>query len=215
MSKTRKLDSENPDLKVIAEAADIIQKGGVVVFPTRGLYGLAAGAFNTAAIQRVFEIKKRSFDKPILLLFRSVDGLDQMVRHVPTAAAAIMANYWPGKVTIIFKASENVSSLLTAGTGKIGIRLPGYPVASILLEAVGGPITGTSANISGEGGCAAIDEIDASVLDRADLVLDSGKLAGGSGSTVVDVTVEPPKILREGAVPSREIFDLLGIKPRG
>lgn len=210
-SKIRKIDAKKPDRDVIEQAAQIIREGGVVIFPTRGLYGLAADAFNPAAVEKIFNIKNRSFDKPILILFRSIQGLDSLVQTIPAASAALMANFWPGKITIVFKASDTVPTLLTAGTGKIGIRLPGYRVASLLVEATGGPITGTSANISGDGGCAEIDAIDSAVLEQADIILDAGRLKGGKGSTVVDVTVDPPLVLRDGAIPADDIYKLLNL----
>jgi len=205
----KKIDPENPAIALIREAAGIISDGGVVVFPTRGLYGLAADAFNEQAIHKIFKIKQRSSDKPILILFRSVQGLERLVKSVPLAAAAIMAHFWPGKITIVFEASATLSPALTAGTDRIGIRLPGFRVASALVKAVGGPITGTSANISRTGGCAKIEDIDAAVLEKADFVLDAGALEGGPGSTVIDVTVDPPEVLREGAIPGHKIRSLL------
>ncbi|MFC1799124.1 L-threonylcarbamoyladenylate synthase [Thermodesulfobacteriota bacterium] len=207
--KIEQIDPQNPDPALISKAAGIIRNGGVVVFPTRGLYGLAANAFNKIAIERVFAIKQRPSDRPILILFQSVDGLDRLVQSVPPSAAAIMAHFWPGRITIVFNASSTLLPALTAGTGRIGVRLPGYSVALELVSAVGGPVTGTSANISGEVGFSKIDDIDRSVLDQADLVLDAGELKGGPGSTVIDVTVDPPEILREGAVPAGEIKALL------
>jgi L-threonylcarbamoyladenylate synthase len=205
----KKIDPKNPGTALIREAAGIIREGGVVVFPTRGLYGLAAEAFNEQAIHQIFKIKQRSSDKAVLILFQSVQGLDRLVKSVPPAAAAIMAHFWPGKITIVFEASAALSPVLTAGTGRIGIRLPGFRVTSALIEAVGSPITGTSANISGTDGCANIEDIDAAVLEKADFVLDAGALEGGPGSTVIDVTVDPPEVLREGAVPGHEITSLL------
>ena len=205
----KKIDPKNPGTALIREAAGIIREGGVVVFPTRGLYGLAAEAFNEQAIHQIFKIKQRSSDKAVLILFQSVQGLDRLVKSVPPAAAAIMAHFWPGKITIVFEASAALSPVLTAGTGRIGIRLPGFRVTSVLIEAVGSPITGTSANISGTDGCSNIEDIDAAVLEKADLVLDAGALEGGPGSTVIDVTVDPPEVLREGAVPGHEITSLL------
>ena len=120
-----------------------------------------------------------------------------------------MEAFWPGSLTLVFHAAAPVPSNLTGYTGKIGIRLGGYPVASALVRAVGGPITGTSANLSGQGGCVSVAEIDRSIKNQVDLVLDAGTLRGVRGSTVVDVAVDPPRILREGAIDAEKIWTVL------
>jgi L-threonylcarbamoyladenylate synthase len=117
-----------------------------------------------------------------------------------------MTAFWPGKLTLVFRASSSILPGLTAGTGKIGIRLPVYPVARILVLAAGRPITATSANISGQIGCSQIADIDPAVAAAVDLILDAGPLKGGAGSTILDVSEDPPVILREGSIPRSRIF---------
>jgi L-threonylcarbamoyladenylate synthase len=130
-----------------------------------------------------------------------------LVTHVPEIATNIMRQYWPGNVTLIFKVGDGIPPGLTAGSGKIGIRLPGHPVASALVKAVAGPITGTSANLSGQAGCYQISDLAPEVARRLDLILDAGRLEGGRGSTVVDVTGgDRPIILREGVIAARAIM---------
>lgn len=120
-----------------------------------------------------------------------------------------MNNFWPGKITLVFKALPVILPTLTAGTGKIGIRVPGHKVASCLVHRVKGPITGTSANISGSPGASRISEIDSAIIFGVDLILDAGPLIGGSGSTVVDVSGETPKILRKGEISPEQLFAVL------
>jgi L-threonylcarbamoyladenylate synthase len=199
------LDPEAPDNAVIKRAASIIQDGGVVLFPTMGLYGLGTNAFNAGSVQQIFAIKKRPPEKPVLILIDHADALEQLVQEIPESAVRIMDAYWPGNVTLVFRASPALPEILTAGTGKIGIRLPRHPVARALVKQSGIPITGTSANLSGQPGCAEIKDIDPAVTQGANLVIDAGTLKGGIGSTVVDVTTVPPSILREGTVPSLRI----------
>lgn len=208
-SNIRKLDSILPSGDVIREAAEIIRRGGVVVFPTTGLYGLAADAENPAAVDRIFLIKKRPPDKPILLLIPHVSAVRNLVREISPAAERIMAAFWPGSLTLVFEAAAGLLPALTAGTGKIGIRLPAFPAARHLVQAAGRPITATSANISGQAGCASIADLDPAVAASADLILDAGPLKGGAGSTVLDVTRNPPVFIREGTVPRERILDLL------
>ncbi|RLC09568.1 MAG: threonylcarbamoyl-AMP synthase [Deltaproteobacteria bacterium] len=202
----------------IRKAAHLIKDGGIVVFPTRCLYGLGADAFDTDAVERIFEIKQRPSQKPILILIDHQDAVKKLVQHVPRVASLIMEKFWPGKVTIVFEAKDSLSSSLTAGTGKIGIRQCGHPVAAALVRAVGGPVTGTSANIAGEAGCSRISDLSQRVGEKADLVLDAGPLEGGKGSTVIDVTSKsehesgvmfPWTLLREGLVPEKSIIEIM------
>jgi L-threonylcarbamoyladenylate synthase len=204
--KTYRINPDNPDPDIIQKAAAIIRKGGVVAFPTRCLYGLGADAFNPDAVARLFKIKQRPAENPILILIDSVDRLDGLVERISESAQAIMAKFWPGRVTLVFKASDKVPDYLTAGSGKIGIRLAGHPAAAALAAAVRGPITGTSANLSGQPGCHRIEDLPPAVGAELDLILDAGPLRGGRGSTVVDVTGHIPRVLREGIVSKKEIL---------
>lgn len=206
MSKIITVNPTDPDPNVISEAAGVIKTGGVISFPTQYLYGLGADALNADAVNRVFGIKHRSYKKPILVLVKSLEDLERIVRSIPPVASRIIEKFWPGGITIIFEAKETLPVNLTAGTGKIGVRLPEHPVAAALVNSIGGPMTGTSANIAGNAGCSRISALDPRIAEKLDLILDAGPLKGGIGSTVVDVTGESPMILREGAVPSMAIF---------
>lgn len=202
-------DHKEPDQKEINQAATIIKQGGVVVFPTWCLYGLAADAFNPDAIKRVFHIKKRPADNPVLILIKNRDELKKLVTDIPSSAQKIMDRFWPGRVTLIFNALSALPETLTAGTGKIGIRLPEHPTAMALVNELTNPITGTSANISGEKGCNNIKQMHQEVIQNTDMVLDSGSLKGGTGSTIIDVTCDPVHVIREGEVSSKDIFKAL------
>ncbi len=205
----RRIDPDRPDPAVIVEAARIIENGGVVSFPTTCLYGLGADAFNSAAVDRIFRIKSRPADKPLLLLVPGEMVVEDLVKSVPPAAERIMEHFWPGRVTLVFEARDAIPRALTAGTGKIGVRVPGHPAARALVKAVPGPLTGTSANISGQPGLSRSPTPESPIAACLDLILDAGPLKGGAGSTVVDVTGEFPRILREGAAAAREIFGAL------
>lgn len=207
--KRIRVDSERPARVSIVQSARAILSGGLVVFPTRCLYGLAADALNEEAVQKVFRAKGRSPENPVLILVRHQDDLKELVTVVPETAAKLMARIWPGGLTLVFPAAETVPAVLTAGTGKIGIRLPSHPVARALVAAVGRPITGTSANVSGRPGCADIELLAERIATSAAVIIDSGALAGGAGSTVVDVTRGEPVILRSGAVPDAVIREAL------
>lgn len=207
--KINTIDPRDPDPSLITSAADIIIDGGVVIFPTQSLYGLGANALNEDAVDSVFRIKQRPPEKPVLVLIGSISDMDDLVREVPVCAVRIMEACWPGGVTLVYHARPDLPRNLTAGTGKIGVRMPMHPVARHLVKAFKGPITGTSANLSGQVGCRKISEVDGQVLKGARMALDAGSLIGGPGSTVVDVTTNPPKILREGLIPATQILEAI------
>jgi L-threonylcarbamoyladenylate synthase len=204
-----KVDPVCPEPGIISAAADIIRHGGVVVFPTRDLYGLAADAFNPKAVDRIFKIKKRPTSKPLLTLIKNKNELHKLVRKVPPVAEYLMANFWPGNLTIILDAIDTLPNNLTSGTGKIGIRLPKHPVAMSLVSALENPITGTSANISGKSGCSNASDLHASIIRKVDCILNAGELEKGIGSTVVEVTEAGVEVLREGSVSAEKIFSVL------
>ncbi len=207
--KNYKINHEQPEPEIIQRAVTLIKQGGVVAFPTRCLYGLGAAAFDAAAVERVFEIKQRPSQKPILILIDRRIQLKRLVSRVSKAASRIMEQFWPGRVTLVFEAAGTVPHHLTAGTGKIGIRLTGHPVAAALVKSLEGPLTGTSANFSGRPGSRCIDDLDPQLVQQLDAVLDAGPLKGGTGSTVVDVTQDIPRVLREGEISEKEILTLL------
>lgn len=204
--KIRPIDPQHPHADLIDAAVRLLENGGVIAFPTGSLYGLGADALNTDAVERVFTIKRRPLDKPLLILVPDRAVVFDLAAEVPPAAERLMDRFWPGQVTIVFKALPGLPANLTAGTGKIGIRLPGHPVARALVSAFGRPITGTSANLSGQGGCHHIDELDAMLIEQLDLVLDAGLLKEGIGSTVVDITGNEPIVIREGVVSKQAIL---------
>jgi len=199
----RALDGLEDRRVELNKAASIIRSGGVVAFPTESFYGLGVSAWDEKAIQRLFTIKKREGNQPILLLIPSTILLNQYVIRIPDIAIQIMEKFWPGGLTLIFEANPDLPRLLTSGTGKIGLRLSSHPLATALVRAVGAPITGTSANISGQAACSNAEAVRHSLGRSVDFVLDGGETQGGKGSTVMDITVNPPTILREGMV-SRE-----------
>ena len=206
--RTIQINPEKPQDHFIDQAVRVIKSGGVVAFPTRSLYGLGADALNPEAVRHIFKIKNRSLDKPILVLIKDRNSISEIANDIPPAAVRIMDAFWPGNVTIVLEATPDLPEALTAGTGKIGVRLPQHPVAFALVKAFDGPITGTSANISGERGCSRVSDLDNGVTSKLDLILDAGTLKEGKGSTIVDVTVYPPEVVREGEISAAEISSL-------
>jgi L-threonylcarbamoyladenylate synthase len=209
--KILNINPENPEKDFIDQAVHIINNGGVIAFPTRSLYGLGADAMNPKAVQKIFDIKKRPLDKPILVLIKDKNAISDIAKNIPPSAFRIMDAFWPGHVTIVLEANPVLPEALTAGTGRIGVRIPQHPVAFGLVKKFGKPLTGTSANISGEQGCSKVLDLDLQLKTKLDLILDAGALKKGKGSTIVDVTIHPPKVLREGEMSAKDIDDLFKI----
>lgn len=193
----------------IKKAADVIKKGGVVVYPTESFYGIGVDATNEDAVKRVFQIKKRNKNMPILLIIGIKHMLLSLVEEVPDLANRLIQRFWPGALTIIFKAKAEVLPLLHSGTRKIGIRMSGNPVARSLSELSGVPITGTSANISGNPPCRSADEV-IKQLQGINIILDAGLLNAKNATTVIDVTEKPPRIIRRGLISDRLIIECIG-----
>ena len=189
----------------LKRAKEVLLQGGLVACPTESFYGIAVDATNEEAIRRLFVLKKRAAEHPILLLIPSVELLSEYVIRIPPVAHQLINEFWPGGLTLIFEASKRISPLLTAGTGKIGLRLSNHPLATALAQIIGAPVTGTSANISGAPPCCNAKEVLVAFREDIDLIIDGGETTGGIGSTILDVTVDPPQILRNGMIQRRQL----------
>lgn len=200
-----RIDTHTDLKRPVTRAGEVLKTGGIVAYPTETVYGLAGDTSNDSAIKRLFRLKQRKADRPILILIPSVNDLNQYTDHIPFVATQLMERFWPGALTLIFKASPLVSPLLTGGKGKIGIRLSSHPVAAALAKEIGRPITSTSANISRGPSPRTPDEVVDTFDEGIDLILDAGPSLGRTPSTVLDVTVDPPQILREGAIKAYQL----------
>jgi L-threonylcarbamoyladenylate synthase len=194
------VDPVKPDQSVMRAAGARVEAGGLVAFPTESFYGLGADALDAAAIARVFEVKGRPDDKPLLVLVDGLAMVTELVAEIPDGARALMARHWPGALTLVLRASARVPLGLTGGTGTIGVRQPGHAVARALVAAAARPITAPSANPSAAPPPRTAGEVRRYFDGRVELILDGGTTAGGVGSTLADCTVWPPRILRQGTV---------------
>lgn len=195
-----RVDPVEPDRSVMLAAAARIQAGGLVAFPTESFYGLGADALDAGAVARVFEVKGRPDDKPLLVLVDSIDMVAELAAAIPDGARALMARHWPGALTLVLRASARVPAGLTGGTGTVGVRLPGHAVARALVAATARPVTAPSANPNGAPPPRTAGDVRGYFDGRVELIVDGGPTAGGAGSTVADCTVWPPRILRQGPV---------------
>ena len=201
MVRTRVLgvDALNPDAATIGDAAAVLEGGGIVAFPTETFYGLGVAALDAVAVRRLFALKGRPESRPILVLVDDPVRIERFARLTP-AARELIARHWPGALTLVLPARDIVPPALTADTGTIGVRQPGHAVARALAAALGAPVTAPSANLTGDTPPTGVDEVLRVFEGRIELVLDGGPTAGGPASTVLDVTVDPPRVLRDGAV---------------
>ena len=196
--------------EALDRAVMLLREGRVLAFPTETFYGLACDGKNEKAVARLFEIKGRSFDKPVPVIIGDREALEGLVAEIPWEAEKLMEAFWPGPLTLVLKALPTVNGRLTADSGKIGVRLSSHPLALRLARGFGGPVTATSANRAGEKECSSAVEVLSALGDRIDGLVDGGRTPGGKGSTLVDVTVNPPAILRDGVISADRIWSILG-----
>lgn len=197
------VDPVAPTRAVLRAAADTLRAGGVVALPTETFYGLAAAALDGGSVRRIYELKGRPESKPLLVLVDSV-AMAETVARVTPAARDLMERYWPGALTLVLPALPTVPSVVTAGTETLGVRLSPHAIARGLVELVGEPVTAPSANPDGLSPPTTAAGVLAYFPKGIDLVLDGGATPGGEPSTILDLTVDPPRILRQGAVVVRD-----------
>ncbi len=193
----------------IQQALRVLQDGGVVAVPTDTLYGLAADAFSPTAIERVFDIKERPEGLALPVLLSGAKQLRQVADDVPGQLEAVAEAFWPGAMTLIVKRNESLPPRLTAGNPTVAVRVPDHPVPRELARRLGRPITGTSANISGAADPRSLAELRAQVGDRVDFLVTTGTAPVGTASTIVDLSCDAPRLIREGAIPFRRIESVL------
>ena len=213
--KMRIIDLAKANLdEAYREAAEVLRSGRLVAYPTESYYAIGADAMNTRAVREVFTAKRRGPGKPLPVIAGDVGLIEELTAFLSDEAKKAVLELMPGPVTLIFYASEDLPEVLTAKTRKIGIRVPKHEVASRLALTFGGPVTATSANISGSPGLTDAKEVAAAFHHSIDLVLDGGATQGAPVSTILDMTVSPPYLVREGALSKdiiRRVFP--GIKP--
>lgn len=191
-----KINEKIPEKEKIEKALDILRNDGTVVYPTDTVYGLGVNIFSESAIRKVYQMKRRSLDKPVSVCLACIQDIEK-IAIVDGNVKKIISKVLPGPYTLILNKKKNVPSLITAETGKIGIRIPDNRICQELSGEF--PITTTSANVSGHPSPKSAQEARNELDDHPDIIFDSGPCKGGISSTVVDLTTTPPHILREGA----------------
>lgn len=177
-----------------------LRQGGIVAFPTETYYGLAVDPFSCSAVAKLFQVKKRHADKPLLLLIERKEQLPAIVNRIPPQYIPLMEKYWPGPLTLVFSARREVSQQITGNTGTVGVRISPHPLAAELVRKMAKPLTATSANISGFSPARSVSEVLAMFQDCLDYILDGGETAAGLCSTVLGLRDGRLTVLRQGQV---------------
>jgi L-threonylcarbamoyladenylate synthase len=197
------------DAAVIEEAAEVLRNGGLVAYPTDTVYGLAALPEDHAAVENLFAAKRRAPEQSTPLLIASPRDLMLVTDEVPEVAMNLIREFWPGGLTIVLKKSPKFFTRAVTGT-TVCVRVPDHIVPRELVRLLGSPITGTSANISGQAEPLTADDVRSQLGGEIDMVIDGGTCPGGTPSTVVDCTAEPPRVLRAGAITREELVRAAG-----
>jgi L-threonylcarbamoyladenylate synthase len=205
-----KVNCEEPDAAKIRVAADIIRRGGLVAFPTETVYGLGADALNPKAVEGIYRAKKRPLDNPIIVHVASKEEVFQLVEQMPDSANELMDHFWPGPLTLVLKASKIVPKMTTGGLETVAIRMPSLKVALALIRESAVPIAAPSANLAGRPSPTTAEHVKQDLSGRIDLILDAGPTRVGVESTVLDLTADPPQVLRPGGVPFEDLERVLG-----
>lgn len=191
------------------KAAAILLSGGIVAYPTETYYGLAVNPFDDRALEKLYRVKQRSQKKPFLVLIADREQLDNLVLPVPAVFEQLITRFWPGPLTLVCQARKDIPLLLTGESGTVGCRLSPHKVAGQLLDVYGGPITATSANISGQAAAVCADQVQQVFGESIDLILDGGATPGEKGSTLIGVRDGQVYLLRDGAIAFTDIVKFL------
>jgi L-threonylcarbamoyladenylate synthase len=212
MPETRvlRVNPTEPEREAIAEAAAVIRSGGLVAFPTETVYGLGADALNEAAVRRIFEVKGRPPDNPIIVHVADRDSVYLLASEVPRAAEELISRFWPGPLTLVLKRTELVPAVTCGGLETVAVRMPAHQVALELIMEAGVPIAAPSANVSGSPSPTSAEHVLRDLGGKIEMVLDGGPAEIGVESTVIDMTVDPPELLRPGGLPLEEIEGVIG-----
>jgi len=199
------VDPGAPQRDAIQEAVTWIRRAGVIALPTDTLYGLAADPFRADAVARVYAVKGRDAARALPLIAADIAQVHAHLGPLPPVAASLAARFWPGPLTLLVAAVPSLAPDVSGGTGAVGVRVPAHDLARAVCAACGHPVTATSANRSGEPATADPDAVERALGDGVDLLLDAGLAPGGAPSTIVDVTVAEPRLVRAGAISWDEV----------
>lgn len=205
-----KIDKNKINTDIIREAGRILREGRLVAFPTETVYGLGADALNEHAAQKIYAAKGRPSDNPLIIHITNMDDLAKIISFIPEAAKVIADKYWPGPLTMIFDKSGIVPYGTTGGLDTVAVRMPSHEIAREVIDAGGGYIAAPSANTSGRPSPTTALHVEEDMTGKIDMIIDGGSVDIGVESTILDMTVVPPMILRPGAITREMLTELIG-----
>lgn len=197
------------DAGTICRAQHLLRSGEVVAFPTDTVYGVGAHAFQPEAVAALYAVKNRPTSKAIPILVAQTEDMARVARHVPAVAWELAERFWPGGLTLVLPRAQKVPSVITAGSDTVAIRCPDHHIPLALANAIGAPLAATSANLSGNPSPTTARQVVEQLAGRVPLIIDGGQCPGGVPSTVIDLSVSPPRLLRAGAISAEVLLGLL------
>ena len=209
MTELITINSNKPEEDLINRAARVLKNGGVIGYPTETVYGIGCNIYHSDAVSRIYQIKKRRHNKAFILIVADSLQVQDVAAEIPESAEKLMENFWPGPLTLVLKASKSLQQTEFRRVTTIAVRIPDCAICLTLLKSCGFPIVSTSANLSGQPAATTAPQVLSLFSSTLDLVIDGGKTPGTIPSTIVDVTQNPVKIEREGAISKLEINTVL------
>jgi L-threonylcarbamoyladenylate synthase len=189
----------------VEQATTILKQGGIVACPTDTVYGVVAAINIEPAVERIYQIKGRPRSQALPILLADKSQMVDVAKIVPLLAWRLADKFWPGALTMVLLKSESVSNIVTGGGKTVAVRMANHPMPTAIIRGLGVPIVGTSANLSGHPSALTAEEVRTQIGDRVDMIIDGGRCPGGIESTIVDLSREEPRIIRQGAIPPEEI----------
>ncbi len=204
------IDSKNIKMESIEQVVDVLQRGGIIGYPTETVYGLGGDGLNENAIEKIYRLKGRSSQNPFPLLIPRPEDVNRFTQTVSLKASILMKQFWPGPLTLVFTAFSSLPPLLIGKEGKVGLRVSSDPICAAIFMKFGNPLISTSANLSGKKPAQSASQIFEYFDSQLDIVLDGGERKSGAPSTVVDVSGTSPRIIREGKISKDRIEKVIG-----
>lgn len=204
-----RIDPDREDREILLRVAGILGRGGLIVYPTDTFYGLGASGYQADAVRNIYRVKQRNASKPLSLVISDYRMLQEVAAELPPVLPDLAEAFWPGPLTVVVPASSRLPDVLLGASRTIGVRIPDLAWLRQLVRASGFPLTATSANLSGAGETADPREAVRIFQGKVDLIVDGGAASGGRPSTVLDLSMHPPRILRQGAVSQERLLPYL------